>query len=122
MSRGAEAVRVRMGSREGRAKGGVSDGRVKRGSEVRGMSSSSTRGTWPKTLLSFLEERTRAARCWEESVFEVGGGGGKRTGDMVLVPDQDGRGGGPRRRYKGPRCGRWGTKGCPFLSRNTIIV
>jgi hypothetical protein len=52
---------------------------------VRGVSPSSTRGTSPRTLLSFLEERTRAARSWDERVLEVGGGRGNATDDMVLV-------------------------------------
>lgn len=49
-------------------------------SDARGMSASGTRGTSPKTLLSFLEERTRAARSWNERVLEVEGGGGNATG------------------------------------------
>lgn len=58
----------------------VSVGLKTEASDIRGTSSSSTRGTSPKTLLSFLEERTRAARSCDERVFEVGGGGNATGG------------------------------------------
>ena len=83
-SRPAEGV----GGREGIAIGNVRERENWVGNDVQGVSSS-TRGTSPKTLESFLEERTSAERWWDESVLAVGGGGGNATGgyawDMIDV-------------------------------------
>ena len=82
-SRPAEGV----DGREGIAIGSVREREDRVANDVQGVSSSSTRGTSPKTLESFVEERTSAERWWDESALAVGGGGGNATGghawDMI---------------------------------------